>query len=137
MLFFFAPSDIIGRMIKKMTLEKLARMIRDGFADVDFKIIGITEQISGFTERIDGLAADHRSLEENFVGLKDYMDYRFDMADLKMEKKFEGVSREFELVHDEIRVIHRILDRESVRTDTLEKRVDVLENNPKPSVRPA
>jgi SMC interacting uncharacterized protein involved in chromosome segregation len=125
--------DIIG----KMTLEKLAQVMRDDVARFVGKIDQLSNGQSRFEEECNGLKKDHRKLEENFVGLKDYMDYRFNTMEGKLETKFREVSREFGVAHEEAEDIHRVIDRQSNRTAMLEKRVDMLEGNSKLSEFPA
>lgn len=87
---------MIGRIMGKITLEKLASMIRDGFAAVD--------------ERFAQVDARFETLERKFDAKLDVK-----ISDLRTE-----MNQRFDQIDEEIKRLHRVDDALSERITTLE-----------------
>jgi archaellum component FlaC len=104
----------------KVTLEKLATMIRDGFADMDKRFQGVDARFESIDSRFEGVDARFDSLERK-MGAK-IQDVRIDVENLRGEM----IGR-FDDLGEEIRGMHRATDSVSGRVDKLDKRVAKLE----------
>ena len=77
----FAAADERFTLLETI-IEKLAEAMRDEF-------VRVYRRFDDADERANAMALQLHNLEDNVFGLKDYLEYRLEMLEMKIEKRFD------------------------------------------------